>query len=455
MPCSRPPVAEAREVVVVGAGMAGLACAERLSKASVDFVVLEAADRIGGRVLTDHSVAEGRPLEIGALMIHGKHACTHRWVEECGLHARSIPTFKRARWWRDGRYTKYPWMLLPFHPTFGPRAFYQAVYSLPKKMARFPGPDLSLADWLDRVGALPGARQIVTLLQAHAAAAEPDEVGVMGPANEATLAEEEFGYNNFQLVEGYSELLARRSVPLRERIRLGTRVTGIRRSSNDVRVEAVGGDGKPAQEIRAKRVVVALPLGILKAGVVAFEPPLSVAKRRAIEVIAFGDAMALQMRLKGGNLMERLGDFSTLWGGTPSTFHRPYVAARDPPRTLAAFITGKEARGRSAMGDAELLQVTIEELEMILPSNVQVGEVEAMAVGRWPTDPFIRGGYTFLPPHATVDHRKDLATPEDGVLFFAGEATHTHGEPATVHGAIETGYRAADEVLASLRGAPP
>lgn len=454
MPGSRCSVAEGREVVVVGAGMAGLACAERLAKASVDFVVLEAANRIGGRVLTDHSVAEGRPLEIGALMIHGKHACTHRWVEECGLHARPIPTFTRARWWRDGRYARYPWMLLPFHPTFGPRAFYQAVYSLPKRMIRFAGPDVSLAEWLDREGALPGAREIVTLLQAHAAAAEPDEVGVMGPAYEAALAEEEFGYNNFQLVEGYSELLSRRSASLRARIRLGTRVTAIRRFSFGARVEAVTADREPVPEIRAKRVVVTLPLGVLKAGAVAFEPPLPEEKRRAIESIAFGDAMVLQMRLKGGNLLERLGDFSTLWGQTPSTFHRPYVAAKDPPPTLGAFVTGREARERSAMSDADLLQATLTELETILPSGIRVGEVEAVAVGRWPTDPLVRGGYTFLPPNATVAHRGDLAAPVDGVLFFAGEATHTQGEPATVHGAIETGYRAADEALASLRGAP-
>lgn len=446
---------EEREVVVVGAGMAGLACAERLSKASVDFLVLEAADRVGGRVLTDHSVAGGRPLEIGALMIHGRRVCTHRWVEECGLHARPIPTFQRARWWRDGRYAKYPWMLLPFHPTFGPRAFYQAVYSLPRKMGRFPGPDVSLAEWLEREGALPGARQIVTLLQAHAAAAEPDEVGVMGPAQEEALAEEEFGYNNFQLVEGYTELLSRRSASLRERIRLRTRVTAIRRSSNGVRLEAIDADGRPVPEIRARRVVVTLPLGVLKAGIVVFDPPLPDEKRRAIEAIAFGDAMVLQMRLKGGNLLEKLGDFSTLWGETPSTFHRPYVAARDPPRTLGAFIIGKAARERSAMGDAELVQATLEELATLLPASVRIGEVEAMAAGRWPTDPFVRGGYTFLPPLATVAQRKDLAAPVDGVLFFAGEATHTRGEPATVHGAIETGYRAAEETLASLRSPLP
>ncbi len=97
--------------------------------------------------------------------------------------------------------------------------------------------------------------------------------------------------------------------------------------------------------------------------------------------------------------------------------------------------------------------MTLEELQAIVPPSARVGEIDAFACSRWPVHPFVQGGYSFLPPGGTVQHRRDLAAPVDGVLFFAGEATHTHGEPATVHGAIETGYRAADEVIQSLRTA--
>ena len=86
-----------------------------------------------------------------------------------------------------------------------------------------------------------------------------------------------------------------------------------------------------------------------------------------------------------------------------------------------------------------------------MPPSVHVGQVDAFACSRWPVHPFSRGGYSFLPPGASLQHRRDLAEPVDGVLFFAGEATHTQGEAATVHGAIETGYRAAAEVTQSPR----
>jgi len=437
------------EVVILGAGVSGLACAERLARASVDFLVLEAKPRIGGRVLTDYSLADGHPIEVGAFYIHGKRVVTHAWVRDAGLRTRRVPVLQRGRFWIDGRHARFPYLMLPFHPTFGLRAFYQAAYALPKAMERYRGPDLSLAEFLDRVDALPGARSLVTILRAHAAAADADEVGVRGPSEEDALATESFGYSNYQILEGYSDLVARRAASLRDRIRLNTKVTRVERNSARVRIEALTPEGP--EEFRAKRVVVTLPLGVLKADAVAFDPPLPDSKRRAIEAIAFGHAMSIQMRLREGNLTRRLGDFGLMWGGGASTFHRPFVALRGRPEILAAFVVGREADRRARLRDDEAIAATLEELHAILPAGTREGILDAHLVQRWSADPDVLGGYTFLPPHVGVRERRALAEPVDGVLFFAGEATHTRGESATVHGAIETGYRAAGETLRSLR----
>ena len=439
-------------VIVVGAGLAGLACAQRLTDASVDFLGLEAADRIGGRALTDHSLAAA-PLELGALMIHGKRVVTHAWLSELGLRARRYPVFQKGRFLRNGRVARYPTMLLPFHPTFGPRAFYQGAVGVPRAMKRYGGPDLSLPEFLERVRALPGAREIVTLLRAHAANADPEETGVRGHAEEDRLAKEEFGYTNFQILEGYSELVGRRASPFQDRIRLNARVVAVRRGPNGVRLDVVE-DGEVV-EYRAKRAVITLPLGVLKAEAVAFDPPLPETKKEAIRAIGFGAAMTVLIRLRGGNLVKRLGDFALLWGSTASTFHRPFVGLDNRPEVITAFVVGREARIRATMGDQEVVDSTLAELARILPSRAEAGTAEAWRIARWPTDPLIRGGYTFLPVNAGVAHRRDLAAPVDGVLFFAGEATHTEGEPATAHGAIETGYRAAGEVLDSLKASVP
>ncbi len=432
--------------------MAGLACAQRLHEAGVDFVLLEAADRIGGRIQTNFTLGNGRPFEIGALMIHGTRVVTHHWLQETGLHARPLPTTRRARFWLDGRVARLPLPGNLLHRTIGLRAFYQGAFSLPKRLGAYDGPDLSLAEWLARQDALPGAKLLINLLYAHASAADDDALGVRGPAEESALASEEFGYHNFQVVEGYDTLVSRRAAPLAERIRLRTRVTAIRRWAQGVLLEVVGPDGQE-EKVRAKRAVITVPLGVLKADTVEFDPPLPEAKRAAIRSLGFGDAMIILLRLRGSDLAQRLGDFGLLWGQGPTSFHRPYVATRDPPDILDGFVIGREALRRAALSDQEVRDATLADLEAIVPRSVRVGEVEAFACSRWPIHPFTRGGYSFLPPGATLQHRRDLAAPVDGVLFFAGEATHTHGEPATVHGAIETGYRAAAEVLASLRAA--
>jgi len=437
-----------RDVIVVGAGFAGLACAQRLASANVDFLVLEASDRIGGRALTTTTVAPGFPLELGALMIHGKRVVTHAWLRELGLHAVRLPTMQTARFVRDGRVARFARLALPFHPTFGTRAFWQAVRGVPRDIRRYGGPDMSLAEFLENEDVLPGAREIVTLLRAHAAAAEPDEVGILGHAEEDRAAQEEFGYSNFRLVEGYSALVGRRAGPCADRILRSRIVTGIRWSDAGVRLTARV-NGSP-EEHRAKRAILTVPLGALKAGAIAFEPPLPEAKRRAIEAIGFGAAMVIQMRFASLDPMRRLGDFGILSGGGASTFHRAYVRARGAPPVLAAFVVGREARRRADMTDAEALRATLEELESIVPEARRLGAVVAAEIARWPADPFVRGGYSFLRVHARLAHRTALAAPVDGVLFFAGEATHDRGEAQTVHGAIETGYRAANEAIASL-----
>ena len=443
-------MAEPHDVVVIGAGMAGLACAQRLQEARVDFVVLEAADRVGGRVQTDYAIAGGRPFESGALTVHRRHVVTHEWLREFGRRARSLPTTRRARFLRDGRIERLPLGGNLLHRTIGLRAFYQGAVALPRRLLAYDGPDLSLAAWLDRQGALPGARMLVELLYAHASAADADALGVLGPAEESSLAAEEFGYRNFQVVEGYEALLTRRAAPLRDRIRLGARVTAVRRWSQGVAVETVDPYGRE-DTVRAMRAVVTLPLGVLKADAVTFDPPLPEAKRAAIRSIAFGDAMVVLLRLRDSELPRRLGDFGLLWGGGAASFHRPYVATRDPPDILDAFVVGREARRRAALPAEDIREQTLQELRDLVPSRTRVGRVDGFACSRWPVHPFVRGGYSFLPPGGRLHHRQDLAAPVDGVLFFAGEATHAGGESATVHGAIETGYRAAAEVIGSLR----
>jgi monoamine oxidase len=442
--------ARSDEVLVLGAGAAGLACAERLRGLGIPFTVLEARERLGGRALTDYSLAPGLPLELGAQMVHGRHVVTHRWARELGLTTRKWPVSQRGLFSLDRRLCRFPWLAFPGYPGFGFRAFNEGVRVLPGKLRGMPPPDRSLASFLEEHNPSLGARRFVELLHAHVYAADPDEIGIRGPAEEERRAHEEFGYRNFRLNEGYTDLFQRRATLFRDRIRTGTRVTSVRYTDEGVRVEARTNDPSGSVEFRAKAAVVSIPLGVLKADAIVFDPPLPPPKRRAIERISFGMGYALQLRMKGGDLRGRFGDFSLIWGGGATTFHRPGVRHRGVPEVLTAFTVGREAKRRSAMSSSDRIEATLAELSAALPEGVDPGTVMEHSVHLWPEDPLALGAYSFLPVGVDPIERQTLAEPMGQVLFFAGEATNWEGESATIHGAIESGYRAAEEVGVSL-----
>jgi monoamine oxidase len=443
------------DVLILGAGALGIAAADRLFGAGLRVGILEASDRVGGRARTDYSLANGFPLELGAQMIHGRSVVTQRWVREAGLTARSLPVQQRARFVVGGRVARPPWMALPFYPGFGPIRVHQAFRAIPRAIRRFDGPDRPLSQFLNELRPSAGVRSIVELLHAHTYAADADQIGIRGPGEEESLASEEFGFRNYQLCEGYSELMRRRAQVHAERIRLNCPVTQVRWDgpfptviiSTSVRAEP--------EELRARRVLVTLPLGVLKAHEDLFDPPLPPAKRQAIRSLGVGDAFALQLRFSGDPWPARLGDLSTLWAGGASSFHRPRVGLRGSAEYVTAFTVGTEARRRAALPDAEMREATLVELHEALPG--QMGR-EAVLVGsvveRWSRSPFFEGGYSYLPPGVTRVAREELARSVDEKVFFAGEATHSEGEAGTVHGAIETGYFAAEEILRSRSNDP-
>ncbi|MGA8709658.1 MAG: NAD(P)/FAD-dependent oxidoreductase [Thermoplasmata archaeon] len=441
---------EEADVVVIGAGFSGLAAAEQLTVANRRVVLLEASDRVGGRARTDYHLAEGVPLELGAQMIHGREAVTHTWISREGLRSRPLPVSQRGRIVVGRRVARFPWFALPFHPVAGTRAIYDGFVRLPRQIDAAVPPDRSLEEFLGERKVRPAARLIVSNLYAHVYAADPEAIGVMGPAEEYRQAREPYGFRNFQLVEGYSALVERVAGRLGNRVRLKHVVTDVHVESSGVRVRADSAEGT-SREYHAAGVIVTVPLGVLKAGSIEFDPPLSDEKLAAIQRIAFGDVYALQLRIKGGTMRRRLGDFGLVWGGTPSAFYRPRVALRETAEFVTAFTVGREARRRAALPDDELIRATVAEWNGLLPANVTLGKVEGYVVHRWPTDPWVRGGYSYLPPGVGLTERRALAAPIGGRIFFAGEATDVAGQSGTVAGAIDTGTRAAEEYLATLR----
>jgi monoamine oxidase len=412
------------DVLVIGAGAAGLAAARALAEAGLRAVVFEARDRIGGRVWTDHHFG-GIPIERGAEFIHGDRAGTWAWLRRAGLSAEP-----HARW--SGRRIVMEDGSLAGADTLEARPDLRRVLTLEEELAGYEGPDCSLAEWLFARGFSPLAAHIADVRLAHSSCATPATLSVAELARE--LRQSDAGSGDFHILAGYDKVLAAIAEGLD--IRLETPVTAIRWGADGV--EAI----TPSGGFSARRAIVTLPLALLKAGVVRFDPPLPEAKRRAIETLAMAPAMKLHLRF-AEPFWDR--DMTFLTADAPVAV---WWTIRAGAPLLTGFLTGPRAERLARYGEAGAIERGLAQLDALF-GGAAGRLVEAGQLTDWASDLWARGGYSSAPPGAQ-GQRAALAQPA-GALYFAGEATVFDGNPATVHGALHSGERAAGEILAADR----
>ncbi len=429
------------DVLVIGAGASGLAAARALADAGRRVIVLEARDRIGGRVWTDRTFA-AIPVERGAEFIHGEQADTWALVRQAGLRTESFLRWQGRRVvTEDGRLASDE--LLHARPDLQP------VFTLEQQLTAYQGPDCSLADWLAANDYSPLAAHIADLRMAHSNCATPATISMAELAHELKIADK--GPGDFHILDGYDRALA--LLADRLDIRLGTAVTKIQWNQEGVTIQTRRpGDKEPAEQIdrslalnlpvslslQARHAIITLPLALLKADAVTFDPPLSQAKQHAIDSLTMAPAMKLLLRFE-----ERFWDaeMTFLTGRDPVPVW--WTVRRDAP-LLIGFITGPRAARLAAHGPEAALEQGIAALTAIFGAAPRrlfaAGEVVD-----WAADEWARGGYSSVPPGAH-GQRAVLAQPA-GALHFAGEATVFANNPATVHGALHSGRRAAGEII--------
>jgi monoamine oxidase len=430
-------------VVVVGAGIAGLACARALARDEMDVLVLEARDRVGGRVWTLRDLAAGRAVEAGAMMVHGRHASVHAWLRELGIHAERIPMFGGGRFVFRGRLRRLSALFLS-----NPRLAFQAMWRLPRAIDRYEGPDMTLDAFLAGRGLSADVRRIVGMMYGGVNAADASALSVRGIAEEASASGSGVPWRNYWVRDGYDAVATRRAAPLRDRIVLGTRVVRIETAQDGVRVHSDGPRGLEVHEGRA--AVVTVPLGVLKAGDIGFDPPLPEAKHRAIEAIGFGDVVKVLLAFDPALRRTRIGRAVFLADEALGFFFLPYHADPDGPVVLEGFIAGERARVFAERPESETIDRVLAGLGRMVPEVDLRSLLRGARAIDWGADPFAKGAYSFPAVGGGLAARRVLAAPVGNVLFFAGEATNFEAEYATVHGALDSGERAAREVIAAL-----
>lgn len=428
------------DVIVIGAGIAGLAAAGELARRGWNVRVLEARGRTGGRILTAAREGWPHPTELGAEFIHAGNRPLHAWLREANLRTRPV---NANVWWRgDGPPAPIP-------------DFWTRIRRV---VARIPRRNLgrSFADFLREDGRSLDAedRHLAETYVVNFNAAPP------GRLSAHSLRPGHAGADTHDLkIDGRYDALARAVRNAwpdgRVQLRLRTVVTDVRWRHGGVAVQTLDAGGRIMVH-RGAAVVITLPLGVLQARTVRFDPPLR-DKQRVIARMGWGHVQRVLLRFRADFWSGPLPppDLAAGAGRAFGFVHAPaaafpvWWAARPPAPVLTGWAGGKAAEALAHLRPAAMSDAALRSLAAICqvpPARLRRVLVD-WRMHDWTRDPFSRGAYSFVAAGAE-DAAEQLSEPVEDTLFLAGEATDR--DTGTVHGALASGLRAAREVGAAL-----
>ena len=441
------------DVIVIGAGAAGLSAAARLGAAGLSVALLEARDRVGGRMFTLRDSKCDAPIELGAEFIHGKPPQTLKLLASRKIPIREV----------DGD----SWCMQ--NGRLSPCNFFSQVDQILEKMDGRKR-DQSFLEFLEECCSHAGnsrrmreAKRWATGYVSGFNAADPALVGVHWLVKGMRAEEKIQGERAFRSQNGYADLVGVFKGELEEcgiPIQLDTIVHSIDLSKNHVEIKTGGANG--TEVFDAARVLITVPLGVLQAspeakGAIRFCPELPREKLEAIRNIRMGKVIRVILRFrerfwarlpKARNKNSKTLECLSFLLSQDEYFPTWWTTMPEKLPLLVGWAPFRHAEKLSGKTESFIVEQAIRTLHRLL--GVGVSELEGLLeqayCHNWQTDPFSRGAYSYGIVGGDGAERA-LAKPINGTLFFAGEATDTGGHNGTVHGAIASGHRAAAEII--------
>jgi monoamine oxidase len=427
------------DVVILGAGMAGLVAARAMAELGLRVCVLEAKERVGGRVMSQ-KVEGGGTVELGAEFVHGRAPELWALIDEVG--AETVE--------RDGSMLREEWGggLVEDDPQD------ESMFEPLERLEDFAGEDRTFADWLAASDVDEDVRPALMAYVEGFNAADARRISVRSLGAQQKAEDETDGDRSWHVLAGYAQLaeyLAARVKELGGEVRLGCEVLGIRWSAGKVFVETTHG------EFIAPQCIVAFPLGVVqkvnrKGGMRMDPEPRAIAHARRLEM---GHASRFTMVFRerwwetSGVLdRETLRAMSFLFTSSriPPVWWTSHPEAETKPALTgwvggprASALEGKSAEELGGEACAALAEIFAVEKEIVRAALV------AIYTHDWAADPFTQGAYSYVPVGA-MDASAAMAQPEAETMFFAGEHTDVTGNWGTVHAAIRSGLRAAAQI---------
>ncbi|MDO8624431.1 MAG: NAD(P)/FAD-dependent oxidoreductase [bacterium] len=408
------------DVIVIGAGAAGLACARELAEVGKRVLVLEARNRIGGRI---HTIRERGIVEAGAEFIHGENAATWELVRSLEL--------KTAEWQSS---KIEPSRLFGKNGVIrtDSQALVEEMQKAEEGLDTYEGQDMSVADFLAKKEVSEEARFYAGRHIADIEAADIDKVSVAALSREGGIATN--GFRNFWLPNGYDQIIEGLQKGIQ--IKLENAVATVTWQKDHVVVHCQNGNG-----FITSKVVVTVPIGVMKKRVITFLPELPVSFWQAVDTVGFGNSTKLTLWLSEPllefNMLDTAGLFGHFW---------PRLFGAEP--VLVGFSGGSRASELTKMGEKAAIKVGIEDVADALGNNIKK-QILAARHFTWSDDPYALGSYSYSPLYMG-SAREELRVPIENTLYYTGEAVNEVGHVGTVHGAIEAGRDTADKILGSI-----
>jgi monoamine oxidase len=441
-----------KTVTIIGAGLAGLSAAYDLHRAGWMVTVLEARERVGGRVYSLRSFSDGLVAEGGGEFIEDSHTRMLHFAKEFNLQLGRVGSWQsQAEDWGhfEGKYGRMVdekiWGVNLQAET---EKIWEAMAELAKKVEDPYQPQASkeaerldrqsTADWLNALDAHPLAKNnFIQHIRAEYTA-EPECFSLLDLArNAAMYYSTQDRLPNWRVVGG-NDLVARSIANVLPDVRLNSPVTFIRVMPDEVAVTYKQGNSHLT--INSAFVVLAIPL--TTARLIEFNPPLPSAHHHMVNEISYGAVTKVLIEYRQ-RFWDEIG-----WNGRLAT-DAPIVYTwhatshvENEHGIITAYTGGDNARKLSALSDDERVRVAVAEIEKLFPGSSDL--VENTATVAWLNESYTRASYMALAPGEVITHWKTLFEPA-GRLFFAGE--HATAIQGYMEGAVESGQRAASIIL--------
>ena len=404
------------KVIIIGAGAAGLYAAYMLKSKGIDFQLLEASSTYGGRLgkLTGFA---NFPIDTGAQWLHGKNSILGDLIKKSKTNI-TLDDSETKFWFNN-----------------------QLVNSLTQETDIFEGdnlPDISFEDYALQNGLGNEYKYIVENIAGDQGAAA-SRLSVFG--NNKDEENWSAGDDDFKFEETFFDLIDTQIAnQVKDYILLNTVVSKIDYSQSTILITDSNNN-----TFNADKVIITVPIPILKSADIQFTPALPDEKTAAFAKIGMDAGMKVFLKFSN-----KFFDQNIIGGSVCAAYADDSIGKAQNDNILLAFIMGEQAEYLTSLGsDAAITTALIQELDIMYNGQASASFI-ASHVENWTTNPFVKGAYSY----STIgmgDARKIASEALSEKLYFAGEAMNTNGHHQTVHGAVETGYREVINILTDIK----